>query len=483
MSVENVRAGFARLAETVVPEADPYGRLVRRGRRRRRARFAGLSGIVATVVAGALVGAPHFAGVGSPGPSQTGHGYPIESEWVRQLLASPTRGNLAADKRFVADVEAVFGRERGRALAPDGLSKATVLFAHEVGNTRTVAVAFHSDDRAGLVVKADRAGASATELLDAGGMFDAPVTPFLTFLDTRSDQPGMSVTHFTVGLAPNGCEVSTSDSAMIGPDGAVRRQWRAEPTGSYVVREGDYRMAARELWRVTCAGQVRHQAPAQRVDEVGDRAPTATVASDGARGTVDGVTAAAAGEVWRDLTGATGIATAGPSVLWGGSIPDKRAGVPAVLVGPSTGRGPVVLQMGARGEAMVALGGRGAAGLPAEVETLAASRADWSLAATSVGAGVLVAVRVPEREGGHAVLGERLLVLGPPTAVRVVAVGAGGAAVAEAQLDGGAGLLSVPWPANVTLRVFDGRGDLVADAPFVEQDGLRLFGEQLISNW
>lgn len=482
MSVDDLRAGFARLAETVTPAADPYGRLVRRRRQRRRIRFAGLSGAVATVLAGALAGAPYLAGSWSARPPADG--YPIDSDAVRLLLSSPTRGNLAGDHQFISDVRRVFDRDRDRVGADDSLPEATVLFAHEVGSTRTVAVAYHSDDRAAFLVASDRAGTSAAQLARAGGMGNVRVTPFLTFRDARGERPGEESTHFAVGLAPDGCEVSTSDSATVGVDGAVQRQWRAEPTGSYVVREGDYRTAARELWRVTCGGQARHQAPAQRVDELSGFPAPPAVDTGTARGTVDGAAAAAAVGSWERLAAAAGIPAGQPQVVWGGSIPEKGTEMPMVLVGPLTGRGPIVLQRGGGPEAMVALGGPEATGRPVEVETMAASRAGWSLAATGTAAGDLLAVRVPERDGGHAVLGERLLVVAPAAAVRVAAVTGGGTVVAEAPLADGVGILTVPVPANVTLRAFDGRGDAVASVPFAEPDGqLRLFGEPLLSDW
>ena len=64
------------------------------------------------------------------------------------------------------------------------------------------------------------------------------------------DQPGPTA---LVVLAPPGCTMASAPLPAV-------TDWRAEPTGSYLLRTGTQRRA--EWWRTTCGGVVRAQEPA-----------------------------------------------------------------------------------------------------------------------------------------------------------------------------------------------------------------------------
>src|SRR5437868_4196782 len=104
MSIDELKTGFARLAEPVVPAEDPYGRLVRRARRSRLTRLATwTSGLAAVLVAALTVPLlARGAGAPAPGPSvgvDDNRGGEI-TPWVQRLLDTPARGNLAGDRTF-----------------------------------------------------------------------------------------------------------------------------------------------------------------------------------------------------------------------------------------------------------------------------------------------------------------------------------------------------------------------------------------------
>src|SRR5215813_7335075 len=104
MSVEELRARFARLTEPVVPIEDPYGRLLRRARRTRRARLAGWASTLAAALTAALLIPLLTQEPGSPSPAPSPgvddlRGADI-TPWLQRLIDSPARGSLAADTTF-----------------------------------------------------------------------------------------------------------------------------------------------------------------------------------------------------------------------------------------------------------------------------------------------------------------------------------------------------------------------------------------------
>src|SRR5262249_44349742 len=69
MSVEELKAGFTRLAEPVVAIEDPYGGLLRRARRTRRARLARWASALAAALALAVLTPLLTQAAGGPYPS------------------------------------------------------------------------------------------------------------------------------------------------------------------------------------------------------------------------------------------------------------------------------------------------------------------------------------------------------------------------------------------------------------------------------
>lgn len=480
MSVEELRAGFERLASTVVPEAQPYQQVLRRARRRRRwrrtrfgAAFAGL------LVAGTTLVSPLGVGGGFPdggwfGRGVADDGHPVTSDWAWQLIESPTRGNLAADSELVEEL-------RAAARARSALPEARVLFVHEFAESRSAVVAHYSDTRASLSTFTARRGAGTGALVEGGGLRNYPVAPFQVVGDSTANfREGWS-SDWLGGLAPAGCAVSTSGDATVDGTGGVRRSWQPAPTGDYVLAQ---RRPVGQSWQVSCAGTVRSRGPAGHgVAEASAYSPGPGPALDAWSGPVDQANATAAAGLYRELTSAAGLRAVDPVLRWSGTLVDAGRSQPAALIGPRSGPGPVVLHVGVATDALVGLTTR-ALDEPDEEETMAASRKDWSLVSTgTVGDAGLLATRLPERVGAHAVASDRLLVVPGPGAVRVEAVDAAGAVLGSAPVTGGAAVLPLPGQASA-VRSVDGAGKTLArTSPGQFDPGRRLFGEELLSDW
>lgn len=488
MSVDELRSGLARLAGTVVPEGQPYGLLIRQARRRRRARLAGLGTAAAAALTVALVGPTALAPGGGSGPSAS-DGYPVTSEWAWRLLESPPRGNLAADPALLQELTRAFDEDREEVGISDALPKVRVLFVDESSGFRQVVVAYHSDTSASLVMLTGPRGASVRQLHWAVG--NLPVTPLsalgLINESSREAKTPEGAVPWLLGLAPVGCEMSTTESASIATNGTIRRRWKPVSTRDYVLKD---QRTMRGWWRVECDGIVRQSGPIGfGIGEVTGVLPGKPVARPS--GPTPGESPAPWGAgsvaeaglgVYQALLDRVGLpAPSAPAVRWSGRLAD---GDDVVVVGPRTGVGPVVLHNGENIKTMMALAGADDA-KPDDEPTMATSRADWSLTATAVaGSADLIAVRVPERAGGHATIGDRLLVVPPPTAVRVVAVDKVGKTINSADVVAGAATLSLPVGQAATLRALDDRGEPLATATIDEPDhGERLFGEQLTLNW
>src|SRR5690606_1746742 len=126
------------------PRPDPYGRLVRR-RRWGRFRLGVLTGVAATAVASGVVA---VAPVGSPEPTPIPtHNFQGELRWEASIIDAPTRGSLATDEAFTADLanrieqrsrdgdHPMFEDTNGR---PMGEVEARVIFAEDIDDTRLV---------------------------------------------------------------------------------------------------------------------------------------------------------------------------------------------------------------------------------------------------------------------------------------------------------------------------------------------------------
>jgi hypothetical protein len=297
MSVDELKAGFARLAEPVVPAEDPYGRLLHRARRSRRTRLMGWGSTIAAGLVAALL-VPLLAQATGGGPNalpgiDDNRGVEITG-WVQRLLDTPTRGSLAADDAFNSGLTSRL-RPRFFGFSPE-LSQQSVLFAADAGSYRVVLVAFHSDTRQMGVWLVGDARTSAVQLADGAAgnasraatrtatnrMPEVLVDELRPFAATGVADPA-SNRYLAVGLAPGGCQVATRDQTGPGT-------WQAAPTGDYVVRTDPLVVAPSTLTRVTCDGVERYRAPIlnnARVDLAARRPTEAQIdaALTGARGT------------------------------------------------------------------------------------------------------------------------------------------------------------------------------------------------------
>ncbi|MEH0937697.1 hypothetical protein [Micromonospora psammae] len=490
MSVDELRAGLARIAATVVPDEDPYGRLVRHARRRRRRRFAGFGAAVAALLAAALAGPAAFSAAGLDGRrddgrrDDVGHGHPVDSPWSWRLINSPTRGSLAGDQAFLSELTGLARRENDRLLMGAELSTVRVLWADDSAGFRQVVLAYHSDTSAALVSLQNRAGASPEDMLQGGATTNVRPDPFAV-LDMSYGQSD-DQRRWLLGLAPAGCAVSHARSGQLAD--RVHRRWEPAPGGDHLLVK---QSQARGWWRVECDGQLREAGPVgpglfvretrwAGKDDPPDARPNPTPTADwrAARG---------ADTAYRKLVDGSGLPNSAPPVLrWAGKVDDRDA----VLVGP-LGNGPLVLQVGSGEVGLLALAGPGGArpGTPTVEEftpepfPLLATGTTIELEILAGRTHDLAAIRVPALVDGHAALTDRLLVVPRPAAARVEAV-ADGQVRATAVVRDGAALLTLPLGAEVTLRALDGDGKVMASGALREPArGERVFNEALTWAW
>ncbi|MEU4678925.1 hypothetical protein [Micromonospora sp. NPDC023737] len=492
MSVDELRAGLARIAESVVPDEDPYGQLLRHARRRKRRRFAGLGAAIAALLAAALLG-PVTLGAGSVGQDASDDwlatGYPVTSDWEWRLINSPTRGSLAGDRDLIEELTRLFDRNRAELWVSASLPEVKVLYADESAGFRQVLVVYHSDTAAALVEQKSPTGTPPQQSLrNHSGFVNGRLSPF-SVVDA-SDPQGPAEQGF-LGLAPAGCAVSVADRAVVGADGVVRRQWESSPTGDYIVLDAS---RVRGWWRVECEGEVRVEGPVgDRIDvirgEAGRYQPTelADALPDGAtyRRTDAWRAERWGGVSYRALMDSTGLpSTTDPVVRWSGRL-DSGGHPEAAVVGSVSGTGPLLLQVGAKGS-LLALAGAGDIASDDTAGDVAAN-AEVGLVATAIATSTkLAAVRVPAISGGHAVLTDQLLVVPPPGAARVdaVAVGADDSVRVTGNVRNGAAVLTIDVGAKVTLRALDRNGVLLASTPLREPPhGKRIFNEPLVTAW
>ncbi len=465
---DEIRQEFARLAEPVVPGPDPYQRLLSRVRRRRQRRMAvtGVAGLAAVALALPVVGAAErqgITGVASSPPAAGAYqpASPIDEPMVRQLLDSPTRGNLAGDEALIAEIERQYRAARAELLVDPMLDEVKVLLAHDAPGARTVVVAFLDDAHALLRRASGQAGASVPELLRQTGTPDepAPLEPYV-FLGRQSSVKGRHVADLAVGLAPAGCLVETSADGRIQPDGSVARSWQEVGTDGFVLREAG-RLA--ERWRFTCHGVVRYAGPAGGglgVISPTEAAPPVSTAS--ARGSVDATLAATAVRDLQGLLDLHGLAGPAPQVIWGGRLPDwVPSGSSAVLVKSCSTDGGCAALL------------KTEAGSPPQ-QPESGSPAGYQ---TATGSPDLVVVQTPGETGG-------VLVVGPEAAARVELLDGKERTIASGQLDTGAGTVRVDPRQVVKVKVFDTDGRLLRTAatPSLDADFSQL-GEPTVWAW
>lgn len=462
MSVDELKIGFARLAEPVVPVEDPYGRLLRRARRSRRLRLTGWgSALAAGLVAALMIPllGPMTAGrIPGPQPGPDDNRGVAITGWVQQLLDGRTRGNLALDGTFVDTVSqrvqpADFG------FSPE-LSHRTVLFAGDAGSYRAVLLAFTSDTRQMGVWLVGDIGTTALALSQAGRTLKASGAAYDDKIKVMPEelQPfaGTAVadanTHryLTVGLAPQGCTVAVRE--------ADRPQWTDSPDGDFVLRTDAAAQAQSTLTRVTCDGTVRYQAPLISIGrvELAPLTPTdaqVSAAIVGARGSspdrADVVSAL------RDLGQTSGSFT-DCRVLYSGPVPGAVATTP-LSSGGFLHEPPVLVTAcpdpaGNTAFSVLTHDGGGLGGTTTV-------KLDDPNAIFAV-SGVLV-TEAPSNGGSGSDTSTqpdtRVLVLAPPTATQLRVLPSG----PTVPLTDGVGALVLPITAKVDLRALDRTGAVV----------------------
>ncbi|MGC4877930.1 hypothetical protein ACLQ26_16935 [Micromonospora sp. DT43] len=466
---DELRQALARIAEPVVPGPDPYQRLLARVHRRRQRRVAVTCAAGLAVVAMALpvVGAAgRLAGPGvaaSPPPATETYqpASRIDQPMVRQLLDSPTRGNLAGDKALIADIERQYRAARAELLVDPMLDEVKVLLAHDTPGARSVVVAFLDDTHALLRSGNAQAGASVKELLSKTGTPDEPqpLTPYV-FGALQMPVTGRHVADLTVGLAPAGCLVEASSDGRIQPDGSVARSWQVVSTEGFIVRGAGL---ATERWRFTCQGVVRYAGPA--AGGLGVVHPTeaaSPVSTAGARGSVDATLAATAvRDLQRELDG-HGLTGPAPEVIWGGRLPDWVPGAPAaVLVNSCSADGGCAALL----KTEAAPPPQPGSGSPSDY---------WP----ATGSPDLVVVQVPREAGG-------VLVVGPESAVRVELLDGKERVIASGRLDAGTVAVRVDPRRVVKAKVFDKDGRLlrVEATPGLGANFSERLGEPTVWAW
>ncbi|MFC7547293.1 hypothetical protein [Plantactinospora sp. GCM10030261] len=467
---DDIRREFTRLAEPVVPRPEPYHRLLGRVRRRRQRRMvvAGAAGAAAVAVALpvlAPVGLPGVTGAASSPPPAVGTYQPpseIDSELVRRLLESPTRGNLAGDRELIAEIERGYRAAQAELLVAPSLDQVKVLLAHDTPTARSVVVAFRDDTHAVIRETWGEAAAPVADLVKQTGTPNeaAPLPPYILGSRHSPANDGMAA-DLAVGLAPADCLVETSNDGRIGADGTVARTWQRTGPEGFVVR-GPGQTA--ERWRITCDGEVRYAGPGaggevRRYPEPA-RPPVSTV---GARGTVDQAVAGSAVRRLDWLLGKNGLVGEPSRVLWGGRLPDWVTGVSpeAVLVESCSTDG-------------------GCAGL-LDTKTDRPGPDDRSGPiphSTTIGRPDLLVLRLPGETGG-------VLIAGPERAVRAELLDGKGRTVTSGLLDAGVGAIRVAKPGEVArVKLLDGQGRTVtvADSKAPRLDEYRGLGEPSVWN-
>ncbi|WP_327011031.1 hypothetical protein OHA72_29445 [Dactylosporangium sp. NBC_01737] len=477
MEVEDrLRAELIRSADVMRPEPDPMRRLLARRRRRLRLRW---TGALATVVAVALTGgALTTAGGPAPdvypttppvGPARPLFQSEITSQWTRQLLAGPTRGNLAGDTALVADLTGQLTGKQQRWSVDPALDRVKVLILADVGGARMFVMSYYNDTHAVSVSSGGPAGSSVADL--AGGEFGGGTGALRPFSVSAggAQLTGKPAYGYVMAVAPAGCQIATSREARFEPAGTVARTWVDQ--GDHVVRAGsDLNM----WWRFTCAGVVRDVEAGSS-----DLATPATLSGPAVteRGQAEPALVTQALAQWRSLPG---LPVSRHRALWGG-IPPGGTEPTVVVVGEAPGGGvqvcaltgtdehPVLSSVVARGP----LDYSGGAPLPAPapragVTTAVAASAD------------LVVVRLPDPADPF-LLSDRLLVIAPAGATTLHVTGSGTPAV---PLVDGVAVITAKVPAVLTLRAADAGGRTLAQLQVAEPDGDGLvFGQALVRRW
>ena len=106
MSIDELKAGFSRLAEDVVSVENPHSRLMIRRRKRFRTRLAIFAIATAAMITGGLAAPAALVNVATEPEDLTPDSQILaESPYVDRLVNAAPRGNLSGDAEYVERVE------------------------------------------------------------------------------------------------------------------------------------------------------------------------------------------------------------------------------------------------------------------------------------------------------------------------------------------------------------------------------------------
>nr|BFE55689.1 hypothetical protein GCM10020063_002150 [Dactylosporangium thailandense] len=455
---ERLREEMARSVAGVRPAPDPFGRLLRR-RRRGHWRWGG-AGIGAVVVA-ALLGTQALTASSpnpapSPTPTHTTSGFrptrPL-SVWTRQMIAAPTRGDLAGDTALVEQLTTALDGARTQLRIRAEFDRVKVLYLARFGGDWVYGAAFYNTEEAVFSGASGPAGSSVGDLVTNRRVISGgDLSEFMAI--------GLP-DGYSVAFAPPGCGLEAAESSTVRPDGTVEHTWASH--GDFTVLP-----TSDHLWRVTCAGTVREFAYRSFAD------PRHTVAPPPVeRGTADAQTAAAALSYCPRVPG---LEVRSWRVLWGGTPPGERR--PSVVMlgmldGGLNGGAAEVCALTGTGDPILVSYVHGEPP-PAKIKDFPTARLTTALAASDA----LVVVRLPHDE--DVALSDRLLVVAPPGANRLEVSGHG-----RLTLTDGVGVVEAPVPASLSIEALDASGAVVARTTVAEPTGADRFtvGEPSLHDW
>ncbi|WP_426505343.1 hypothetical protein ACPPVO_46955 [Dactylosporangium sp. McL0621] len=452
---ERLREEMARSVAGVRAAPDPYGRLLRRSRRR--TWRWGASGIGAVVVA-ALLGtqgltATSPAPAPAPAPSYFKPSVGL-NDWTRGIIAEPTRSRV--EPGVAEGLRTALDGARGTWRVDPALDRVKVLLVADTLD--------RPDPRARRFFGAVFYNAEQAEFVSAWAPVDAPLADLASGRYGRTIGDLSPFTEFgppdddnSTVLVPAGCEAKTAVTTTVRPDGTLEHSWAFEAQWKPI-------SGANHLWQVICDGVVRQQS----FRNLGARA-RATSAPPAERGAANDRTA-------RDLLSSCptvpGLEVGAWRVLWGGTPPGERRPTVVVLgtlygdaaeVCAATGTGDLLNVSEVHGEP-----------LPAKLRNTA--RVTTAVAASDR----LVVVRLPHEDRGQ--LSDRLLVVAPPGATRLQVTGGRDALVT---LTDGVGVVDAPVPATLSIAALDASGATLVTTGVAEPAGVERFivGEPLIDDW
>ncbi|WP_144118858.1 hypothetical protein [Catellatospora sichuanensis] len=433
--IEELRATLDRHAAQVTPQPDPYPRVVSRHHRRRRRVTAAIA-----AVAMLLVVAPGAWLLGRPQPYLPVAGPPPAA--LLPLLNSPTRGSLAADNAYIESLrqmaaDLAMNDDSTGSRLPDDPAMIKVLFAGDIG-ARRIAVVASVDGKPLVAAFQGEPGDGADELKHSMLSMMEPA------LGTGFAMGSGNAERTFLLLGPVGAVYETAETRYTGT--GVKRSWtRLDAPDGYV---GIADLVGQQRFRVLTGGTVLYETEGGAAAAPG-KPVTVDPQPAGGRGRP---MPAAATQIAAGLATLTRLT--GPDVtyrvLWSDEID---------MPGTTTGRAAIVTV-----QAVTADGGG-----PYTTGTI--DTGDGSYRDHPSGYGIagdvehsLLAMRLP----WYQVESDHLQIVAPPAAVRAEVVR--GAQTAEAALVNGVGGLAVPLGSQLTIRVYDAAGALLATLEYADRD-------------